>query len=167
MKVFDFTDGKKGKFLGEAYRPSWMSGHLADGGKEKYVVRNRQYQFHTAAGTTYKGKDQPMNPADFGVEAICFCIGEWKSGTDSKWEWCALYTPEGLKAAIAAGHVLVERAHQERQRVRMPLPKGADPEAVKAALRVLNGDDVEMWVGNDEVEFVPAWNLTVEKFIED
>lgn len=105
MKVFDFTNGQKGKLLGEARRPSWMLGWLTSKG---FVVKLAKKNalgitFGLGAGWTEGSQSVYLNPREYGVEAICFCVGEWTCGEDTAWEWRAIGTRAWVKNAIHTG----------------------------------------------------------------
>lgn len=106
MKVFDFTNGVKGKLLSEVHRPSYATGCLRD--DKFYSNKNKSITFMFGAGSTFKGVDTPLNPKDFGVEAICYCTGQWNSGEGGAqvWEWDSIGTEEWLQEALKTGLVI-------------------------------------------------------------
>ena len=72
MKVFDFTNGVKGKLLSEVHRPSYATGCLRD--DKFYSNKNKSITFMFGAGSTFKGVDTPLNPKDFGrYHDLKFC----------------------------------------------------------------------------------------------
>ncbi len=110
MKVFDYTNGKKGDFLCEAPRPSFTSGtpNGPHGGFLHLARRSppgTNWTLQSAAGrSNYRtGANELLLPEMFGVEAICGCLGEWRAGTDSAWEWFVIGTEEWLAKALSAG----------------------------------------------------------------
>lgn len=156
MKVFDYTGGKKGKLLGDIARPSWMAGCYRD----RQILGNAdtRYEFHTAAGRSNKARDDtPINVSDFGVEAICFCIGQerpYGSHEQGEWKWATLYTDAGLERALADGTVVV-KGRVERQKMVITGLDIANREAVEAALRLLHGAKTEIfWRSNNHLEAI-------------
>ena len=75
MKIFDYTEGKKGRLL-DNQKISWCG---PNGG----VPEIGRCSFHINCGTM----QNEIKPADYGVEAICFCIGEVQCGQDTYWDW--------------------------------------------------------------------------------
>ncbi|MDD5323649.1 MAG: hypothetical protein PHD43_24220 [Methylococcales bacterium] len=45
------------------------------------------------AGKAEDKQGRSIHPAQFKRDAICFCIGEMRCGTDISWEWVILVTP--------------------------------------------------------------------------
>ena len=118
MKVFDFTNGTKGKQLGEVGIVSYASGCLVDKNGETFKVELKQihggkddrWAWHRNAGHTVNGKDVDIRPEDFGVEAVCFCTGEffhqWHAGhpeAESHWCWNVIGTTEWNRNACKSG----------------------------------------------------------------
>ena len=83
MKIFDFSNGKKGAFLAHATLVTWCDNH---GGLKADFGR---YEYHTGCGNNHD-TSKKLEPSSFGVEAICFCLGEFICGDSSSWEWCAV-----------------------------------------------------------------------------
>ena len=117
MKVFDFTDGKKGKLLGDIKKQNSSGGWFVVKNNKKYCVRlNNEspwegVKFRWAKHATYydpkngneMGEVQIL-PEHFGVDAICFCYGGFKEmGNDTVWEWTVLGTNEWNKNACKKG----------------------------------------------------------------
>lgn len=121
MKVFDFTSGVKGEELASipivAGTGSWFvekngmrfKVELAKPrkprvGEERWGWNNSAYTYSEKTG------QKPIRPEDFGVEAICFCMGElfyeWYAGhpeAKSAWEWIVLGTNDWNRKACKAG----------------------------------------------------------------
>lgn len=95
MKIFDFTNGRKGEELGWAKRPDFCADSLVERDGEIIKLKSGRYQYHNAAGTGLPGKEKLINPSDYNVDAICFCLGSFRCGDEEIWEWCYLTsTPE-------------------------------------------------------------------------
>lgn len=111
MKVFDFSNGVKGRQLGETGRPTYCSGNpvARDGGFLRMTTVTRgdaTWELHSGAGrTSLSGNDMPLLPDTYLVPAICFCLGEMRCGTDSSWTWCVVGTSEWLKTALERGWI--------------------------------------------------------------
>lgn len=108
MKVFDFTNGKRGELLGEVARPNYMEGCLVRKGNKvfriemaKKRVGNGQWTWHTGAGRGFVGHPghSTLRPEDFGVSAICFSVGQW--GED--WQWTVIGTDDWNRKAVKCG----------------------------------------------------------------
>lgn len=110
MKVFDFTGGFKGKQVAEAFLPTWVNGapdvkNPVDG-TSKFLVLNKQFRtmfgpeaevsIAQGAGSQFRKRTDELKPEDYGCEAILFCMGKFKCGTDSVWSWKVLATPEWI-----------------------------------------------------------------------
>ena len=94
MKIFDFSEGKKGKFLGEVSfggtNGRWFEGKLL----KKESVQIGRYEFNPPFRSIYE-KENPITPEEFGVKAICYCCSyitgtgyrsyEWAYSAD--WDW--------------------------------------------------------------------------------
>lgn len=90
MKVFDFTAGRKGKELAEVVRFTGSKGRWI-GSKLLKPCDIGHYEFWQP----YTGQ-KVTTPRDFGVEAICFCIGQILGSNDG-WMWGYAATEEWLK----------------------------------------------------------------------
>lgn len=121
MKVFeyDFATGTKGRELASIKCAGQLNGSLIthDGETHKVSLVNAQegWTFHSGASYYTAGEDVQILPEDFGVEAICFCIGEvfhtWYAGhpeAESTWEWAVVGTPDWTTNAIAFGMLNAE-----------------------------------------------------------
>lgn len=138
MKVFDYTGGEKGALLGDIARPSYHGGCLRD--DAFYSNKDERFQFHFSAGRTFNGVDTPINVAEFGVDAICFCIGEWTTGSGgAEWVWCTLYTDAGFEKALKDGTVVV-KSRQKKSLITFQLAFDANLEQVEAAAKMMFGD---------------------------
>lgn len=111
MKVFDFSTGTKGRELATIKCAGQLGGCLTTDGDKTYRVRlaNAQdgWTFHFNASYYMDGADVQILPENFGVEAICFCIGEifhtWHKGhpeAESAWEWVVIGTSGWTSRAI-------------------------------------------------------------------
>lgn len=124
MKVFDFTSGQRGEQLAEIKRAEWTGGNLVkkDGHTYRVTLAGRHggpeddWAWCTSAGHTTKDGDVPLDPKAFGVEAICFCLGEWyhtwhkgHPEAESQWEWRVLGTKEWNRQACKSGILKAER----------------------------------------------------------
>ena len=125
MKVFDFTDGKKGDLLGDIKLAGWHGGcYVEKNGKSfKVELANPRDVLPIAGGkagikwvwalkatNTIDNKEAPIKPEDFGVGAICFCIGEfyvaWHVGhpeVEREWWWTVIGTADWNREACKSG----------------------------------------------------------------
>jgi hypothetical protein len=118
MKIFDFTSGTKGKLLGEINLANYSGGWLVSKNGVTFKIdlaqthggKDDRWEWHANAGHTVKGKDVDIDPKDFGVDAICFCTGEffhqWHAGhpeAESHWCWNVIGTTEWNRSACKAG----------------------------------------------------------------
>lgn len=118
MKVFDFTNGTKGELLADIKRAQYTGGWLVskDGSVFKVELSGShggpddRWSWVSKAGHTVGGKDVDIRPEDFGVEAVCFCTGEffhlWHAGhpeAESHWCWHVVGTAEWNRSACKAG----------------------------------------------------------------
>lgn len=117
MKIFDYTDGKKGALLGHASIPHAAHGWLVQKGDKVFKVElanppsASDVDWSWRSGALVKsfsddGKfegEVELKPEDFGVEAICYCVGEIKMGTGNYWEWSVHGTTEWNRAACKSG----------------------------------------------------------------
>ncbi len=76
MKIFDFSNGIKGKLLDNKKIDSCGS----NGG---FKFDFGRYEYHQSCGIG----NSDIKPSDYGVKAICFCLGEMKIGIDTFWYW--------------------------------------------------------------------------------
>jgi len=97
MKIFDFTEGKKGKRLGHQamdFVGGWI---LTMANDIKVQVSMNRYDFADKFGKPHE-EDQLTTMENvvekFGVEAVCFCCG--KDEYQGTWEWRFLATREWL-----------------------------------------------------------------------
>ena len=124
MKVFDFTNGTKGELLADIkliqYTGGWFVSKAGNTFKvelaESHGRANDRWSWASSAGHTVNGKDIDLDPADFGVEAICFCTGEfyhlWHAGhpeAESHWCWNVIGTTEWNRNACKAGILKAEK----------------------------------------------------------
>ena len=114
MKVFNFESLKRGEKLADIQLPSYGGSTYYDADRNDFVhVRVDGCGYHQSAGHTKQidgeWADVAIDPVDFGVEAICFCEGEYNAGTEAAhWEWTFLCTKEFFEAnkdAILAGEI--------------------------------------------------------------
>lgn len=126
MKVFDFTDGRKGRLLGQAPRAAALHGFLVRKGDKIYRVELTSQGKHDGewtwhSGAEYNGRDGngrctgeqfSITPEQFGVEAICFCTGQWRTGEDAgKWVWSVVGTTDWNRDACKRGILKATFSH--------------------------------------------------------
>jgi hypothetical protein len=114
MKIFDFSEGKKGQLLGHAKFGAFGSCRLEDGVLYEISSAHKfteSLTFHNSAHTlgvsSGKYKESEFSPKQLGVGAICTCIG--KDNTTGVWIWEVVGTPEWSAEAVKKG-ILVPRA---------------------------------------------------------
>ncbi|MGW8177566.1 MAG: hypothetical protein ACWGQW_02055 [bacterium] len=101
MKIFDFSEGKKGKLLGEVSRPDYLPGVYIS--ETEVALPVWRYTFHSSGSRGNKNQwvsfDMKTLKKEFGVEAICFCMGQLSSGSDAgEWIWHYCATKKWLQA---------------------------------------------------------------------
>jgi len=109
MKIFDYTEGCKGSEIGERRLISWTSAREHHGRYLQLKVNRpstEEWEFPSEAGPGGKGadgKEITYTPDDFGVEAICFCTGLLRCGTDEAWHWTVIGTDAWVEKAVKNG----------------------------------------------------------------
>ena len=125
MKVFDFTDGKKGDLLGETKVANSTGGWFVEKNGSTFKVelanpRNVEpvaggkagikWSWVNAATSRGKNEDCAITAEDFGVGAICFCTGEysvtWHIGhpeAETQWDWHVIGTDDWNREACKSG----------------------------------------------------------------
>lgn len=114
MKIFDFTNGTKGRLIGEVQRVDWCDGLIEmqdKNGQEAYLTPKNPMMFgkdsvlrvRSAAG---RGK-QSYTPEQFGVEAILFCEGQFTAGETTEWSWSVVGTEEWVVKAYRNGFFVI------------------------------------------------------------
>jgi len=124
MKVFDFTNGTKGDLLGHIKITDYSGGWFVEKDGSTFKVqlsgahgrKNERWSWHLNAGHAVKGKDVDIDPKDFGVDAICFCTGEffhqWGEGhpeAKSHWQWDVVGTADWNRRACKSGILKAEK----------------------------------------------------------
>jgi len=107
MKIFDFSDGKKGARLSIIQRANSTGSSLVRKGEKTFKVSlankpqrdNEEWRWHqTATFFDHASQsDMAIKPEDFGVEAICFCWGQLFAGPEDPkgiWNWCVIGTQD-------------------------------------------------------------------------
>lgn len=113
MQIFDFTDGVKGELLGETSICHASGGWLVEKNNQTYKISianprnnaNQAEKWHWAISAENKKRIE-IKPEDYGVEAICFCKGEFWAGNDfdnSYWVWIVLGTNDWNRQACQQG----------------------------------------------------------------
>lgn len=126
MKVFDFTNGKRGDHIGNVHCTGgggWVV--VKNGVKFKVELADNKFRAPVAgkgfdedrAGQSWAWTNQAFDkdeklitPDQFGVEAICFCLGRFnvfgQIGTDEEewsWEWFVIGTADWNRSACKRG----------------------------------------------------------------
>ena len=139
MKVFDFTNGKKGDLLGEIKVANWHGGWFVEKNGKVFRVelvnpRNVKpvaggksgvkWTWHSEATNFIEGKLKSIKPEDFGVGAICFCDAEyhvkWYVGhpeCESEWQWSVIGTTEWNRQACKDGILKSTYSHDVEKKV--------------------------------------------------
>tara|TARA_B100000886_G_scaffold303110_1_gene233583 strand:- start:21323 stop:21703 length:381 start_codon:yes stop_codon:yes gene_type:complete len=119
MKIFDFTNGTKGKSVGE-FRFGFSSGKRVTKNGKTFSVElvnpnNREFfdskrGTHTVIKTQWcmeagNSEDKTINPEDFGCEAVIFCTGCFSTnhGKDEEWDWLVVGTTDWNRKALKQG----------------------------------------------------------------
>lgn len=108
MKIFEYDPktGKRGAFIKNVERSSWADcsveheisqGNLLDlGWVTGNFGENAEVIMHVDSGVMdSNGKDTSY----LCDQWICFCTGEWKIGTGTKWVWAILPSIQDLELA--------------------------------------------------------------------
>jgi hypothetical protein len=107
MKVFDYTDGKRGNLLKEIKLANSSDGWLVKKDQKVYKVElSKKDGCEWAKGATYyeDGKNIKILPENFGVEAVCFCLGKWSCGIEKgSWKWIVIGSKEWNVSSCKAG----------------------------------------------------------------
>lgn len=126
MKIFDYTNGNKGKLVGETKIASALGSSLAEKNGVTYKIKmarpenvtgaEENWEWHEGASFWSNGQLVDITPEQFGVEAICFCTGEWfyqwhagHPDAKSHWQWTVLGTNDWNRAACKSGILKAER----------------------------------------------------------
>jgi len=99
MKVFayDIKTGKRGtEVLGEV-NCCWHGSYQMALPDVVFPSKISSDENWSVAGQASDRQNRPFTAKQFGQEAICFCIGHLKCGTDEAWEWVILVTPNEVK----------------------------------------------------------------------
>jgi hypothetical protein len=113
MKIFEYNvaNGTRGKQLGERLRPNAIEGSLvtAHDGRTLRLDMRRE-RFGDNVWSWHAGVADPeFSAEDFGVEAICFCLGEWHTGVradgtrDLTWEWVVISSLDVARKLVKNG----------------------------------------------------------------
>ena len=125
MKVFNFTDGKKGDLLGDIKVASAHSGGHVEKKGVNYKVElanpvnvqpvaggksGAEWTWHNAVYHRVDGETKDITAEDFGVGAICFCTGEWyftwhegHPEAEAVWVWTVIGTNDWNREACKSG----------------------------------------------------------------
>ena len=118
MKVFDFTNGTKGAELGEIKRANALHGWLVRKDDRVFQVSlaNAPEGWDWHAGATWlrwvggePQEDVAILPEDFGVQAICFCVGQMRH--NDVWQWAVVGTQEWNREACKRGILKATFSH--------------------------------------------------------
>ena len=113
MKIFNYTNGKKGELLAEVSVAQELGSWIVKKGATfkvsliKPVVSGEEWLWRNSANN-----GEAIKPENFGVDAICFCIGKidtlWHKGHpchQSVWSWSVIGTPAWNKQACLDGYI--------------------------------------------------------------
>lgn len=133
MKVFDFTNGEKGKLLGEVRVTDFSDGWFVNKNNKVYQVElaNPKNKIATGdeeksginwtwtSGAGWADTEELIKPEDFDVEAICFCTGLWyiywhegHPDAVSMWDWSVVGTKNWNREACAKGILKSSYSHE-------------------------------------------------------
>jgi len=122
MKIFDFSNGKKGEILSHLGLPDGCHGSIVEIDGQQYRVDLKEpkltgnYDLSFAKSTDYwsnsAGKNFPHVDEEalkqWGAEAVLFCTGEWNAGFNKFWQWHVVGTTEWVKKAHQNGWLTLE-----------------------------------------------------------
>lgn len=107
MKIFDYTDGRKGRELGSLPLVSATNSSLVPGKNSDWIKLTPTREINGVMPTWHSGAiagyDIEVDPSSYGVEAVCFCMGEVKMGDDTWWDWCIVSDINWARKAYANG----------------------------------------------------------------
>jgi hypothetical protein len=125
MKVFDFTNGTKGRLLDDITIANSTGGWLVEKNGITFKVEladpknvdpvaggkaGIKWSWVNAATNRTKNEDRAITAEYFGVGAICFCTGEssvtWHIGhpeAETQWEWHVVGTTDWNREACKSG----------------------------------------------------------------
>lgn len=108
MKIFDFTEGRKGAELGFTRVANATGGWLVRKADSVYKIelaaQPEGWEWATGASWLRGSKDEGILPESYGVGAICFCIGEMNVGNGKNvWRWFVVGTNDWNKNACKRG----------------------------------------------------------------
>jgi len=94
MKVFAYNieTGVRGELLDE-FRCSGTSAYGMKLPKVKIINTSPEDHNFTVQGEAEDHKGNKVTARDFGRDAVIFCQGKFRAGTDEAWEWVILVTP--------------------------------------------------------------------------
>lgn len=154
MKIFDFTNGKKGELLANIAYAHALDGWLARKGDRVFKVslakkapRGSTWEWHSGAET--KGGTR-IRPETFGVEAICFCTGAARMNAVEVWRWHVIGTDDWNREACKKGILKAEFSH---------IMTSADRARNAAADALTMGNTTEAELGR----LAPKYDCTVEE----
>lgn len=98
MKIFDFTDGKKGELLTNIELPNYTSGWFTDIGKIG-SLQGKEFASDAGQDRADRPKSSHYTMLDvlksLNVKAICYCLGEMQCGQEpAYWDWHYTCEPE-------------------------------------------------------------------------
>ncbi len=116
MKIFDFTDGTIGEQIGTAPLPSATSGWIVVHNDTRFKItltkppRMRGGEILWKQSVSYgRSMTRSLDPAEFGVSAIAFCMGEQTCGEDTSWQWVVVGTADWNREACRSGILSSEK----------------------------------------------------------
>ena len=108
MKVFDFTNGVKGRQVGEIGLVEATGGWFVRKGDKQFKVTLADApEGWSWLNSAHNGKGE-IKAEDFGVEAICFCAGEMIA-PHQEWMWHVIGTQDWNRNACKAGILKAEK----------------------------------------------------------
>ena len=98
MKVFDFTDGKKGKLLAETQIINSNGSWFKPNTEEPWKIGSITFADSATQWDYDKKKDKHLLATQFGVEAICFCTGQ--DSISKEWDWMFIATDDWINRQL-------------------------------------------------------------------
>ena len=127
MKVFDYSNGKKGALLTNMPTPSSCHGSIVDQDERRYRIALKgelfgNYTLSFAASTGRYIRNQPDHAphlnadivTELGAEAVLYCDGSYTMCGEEVWSWHVTATPEWIRKAHKKGWITLERWDDHR-----------------------------------------------------
>ncbi len=108
MRVFNYSNGKKGELLGEVKRTFNNNGNII-GSDEKAIVVRSVGGMELNATPYYENSKCEFSAVkwleEFGVDAVCYCMGNYNNGNGyDEWVWACTGTQDWILEQVEGGN---------------------------------------------------------------